>query len=105
MISDTVSSISAAELAKRTSIGRILDVRKEEEYDDVHLDHALNIPLASLEEQLGRVDDKDSFFIHCATGYRSMTAASLLKRNGISNFINISGGMESISKTSIKLNQ
>ena len=103
LISDTISSISAAELAKRTSISRILDVRKEEEYNDVHLDHALNIPLASLEEQLGRVDDKDSFFIHCATGYRSMTAASLLKRNGISNFINISGGMESISRTDIKL--
>ncbi|HIO67268.1 MAG TPA: MBL fold metallo-hydrolase [Flavobacteriales bacterium] len=105
LISDTISSISAAELAKRTSTGSILDVRKEEEYNDVHLDHALNIPLASLEEQLSRVDDKDSFFIHCATGYRSMTAASLLKRNGISNFINISGGMESISKTSMKLNQ
>ncbi|MBL4733772.1 MAG: MBL fold metallo-hydrolase [Flavobacteriales bacterium] len=103
--SDTINSISATELADCENNDVILDVRREEEYGEQHLENAYNIPLASLEGQLDKVDPGQPFYIHCQTGYRSMTASSLLKRNGISNFTNVMGGMDSIQKTSMKFQQ
>ncbi|MBL4753076.1 MAG: MBL fold metallo-hydrolase [Flavobacteriales bacterium] len=100
---DTITSISADQLAARDDIDSILDVREPEEYQDQCLVHAKNIPLPTLENALHLVDDKQLFYVHCQTGYRSMTASSILKRNGIRNFINIAGGMDGIQKTSLKL--
>jgi len=105
---DSISSISASTLAGLDEVELVLDVRREEEFENGHLNNAYNIPLANLEEKINSVDVDlpitiGTFYMHCETGYRSMTAASLLKRNGIGNFINITGGMESISKTSLNL--
>ena len=102
---DTITSISAGELAEREEVEQILDVREPEEFAHQHLINGYNIPLPSLESSLNLVDDTQLFYVHCQTGYRSMTASSILKRNGIRNFINISGGMNSIRKTSMKLRQ
>ena len=98
---DTINSITAEQLSEQKSNEPVLDVRRDEEFEAGHLDTAYNVPLATLESDLSRIDDNKLFYLHCKTGYRSITAASLLKRNGISNFINILGGMDSIEKTAL----
>ncbi|MCZ2458702.1 MAG: MBL fold metallo-hydrolase [Chitinophagales bacterium] len=77
----------------------ILDVRKPAEYADGHLKDAVNIPLDKLTDSgnLGDLEDHYNIYIHCAAGYRSVIAASLLKRRGIHNLRNVSGGWEKIS--------
>ncbi|MBN4072209.1 MBL fold metallo-hydrolase [Flavobacteriales bacterium AH-315-E23] len=100
---DNVKSVSANTFAESDDRNLILDVRREEEFGDGHLENAYNIPLAALNDQLNTIDPSRPFYMHCKTGYRSMIAASILKRNRISNFINIVGGIDSISKTGLTL--
>ncbi len=77
----------------------ILDVRKPAEYADGHLKDAVNIPLDELTDSgnLGDLEDHYNIYIHCAAGYRSVIASSLLKRQGIHNLRNVIGGWEKIS--------
>lgn len=76
----------------------VLDVRKELEYDNGHVKSALNIPLQSMTDiaQIVNFEDTDNIYIHCAGGYRSVIAASLLKKHGIHNLRNVLGGFDSI---------
>lgn len=80
----------------------IIDVRKISEFDSEHIENALNIPLNQLEYKLKEVP-KNKFLLHCAGGYRSMIAASILKRHDIFNFVDVIGGFNEIKKsTSVK---
>jgi glyoxylase-like metal-dependent hydrolase (beta-lactamase superfamily II)/rhodanese-related sulfurtransferase len=74
----------------------VLDVRKELEYDNGHIKTALNIPLQSMTDltNIAAFEDTDNIYIHCAGGYRSVIAASLLKKQGIHNIRNILGGFD-----------
>ena len=100
---DTVNRITAEEFEKQAVIGSsiIIDVRKESEYEAQHVSEAYSKPLAYIHDWISMIDVNNHFFLHCAGGYRSMIAASLLKSKGITNFSEIAGGFNAISKTQL----
>ena len=78
----------------------VLDVRKEVEFADGHVKGALNIPLGDMTDPatMADFDDNQNLYVHCAGGYRSVIAASLLKRQGIHNVRNVLGGWAKIKE-------
>ena len=99
---DTIHRISAQEFATKFSEdSKIIDVRKESEYDAEHVDDAYRRPLADINEWANTLNNDEHFFIHCAGGYRSMIAASILNSRGIRNFTEIDGGFNKIKETSV----
>lgn len=105
---DTISSISAYELAARISSNPsldVLDVRKAGEVESGMIEGAHHICLSKLQREMHTLDQSKHYFIHCAGGYRSMMAASILKRKGFSHITNIHGGMARIRETGIRLVQ
>jgi len=100
---DTIHRITADEFAQKVKIGEsnIIDVRKESEYCAEHVNEAFSKPLAYINDWINDIDPKKPFFIHCAGGYRSMIAASILQARGFRNFEEIQGGFNAISKTSV----
>jgi hydroxyacylglutathione hydrolase len=100
---DTINRISAAQFEQEVKIGesKIVDIRKEAEYSAEHVDEAYNKPLAAINDWIKDIDPKEHFYIHCAGGYRSMIAASILEARGFRNFTEIEGGFNAIAKTSI----
>lgn len=100
---DTVVSISANELAKVASTQevKILDVRKPSEYIAEHIIGANNYPVEYLSDYFGEMNPQETYYVHCAGGYRSMIASSILKTNGFKNIIDIAGGFKEIVKTDI----
>ena len=99
---DTIHRISAQEFATKFSEdSKIIDVRKESEYDAEHVDNAYRRPLADINDWANALNNDEHFFIHCAGGYRSMIAASILNSRGIRNFTEIEGGFNKIKETSV----
>ena len=100
----TITSISANafdEIYQADNMIDIIDVRKETEYKNRHIISAVFNPLSDLEnDQLNSTAEN---FVHCAGGYRSVIACSLLKREGIHNVTNIEGGFGAIKKTDLPL--
>jgi rhodanese-related sulfurtransferase len=78
----------------------IVDVRREAEFADGHLPEALNLPLSDMTDiaELAQFEDNQNLYVHCAGGYRSVIAASLLKRQGVHNLRNVSGGWNKIKE-------
>ncbi len=78
----------------------VVDVRKEAEYGNGHLQQAINIPLDEMMDpgSMVNLEDDQNIYVHCASGYRSVIASSLLKRQGIHNIRNIVGGWKSITE-------
>jgi len=72
----------------------IIDVRKSSEFDIAHVKGAINVPLDTLMDpaHVAMIDDSNNLYVHCAGGYRSVIAASILKRHGYHNLRNILGG-------------
>lgn len=83
----------------------ILDVRKKTEFEDGHVKGALNMPLDTLMDPLNvaMIDDEKNLYVHCAGGYRSVIAASLLKRHGFDNLRNVTGGYAKIKLQKIPI--
>ena len=81
----------------------ILDVRNHDEHQNESISGSLNIPLQSINRSIDQINFKSKFYIHCQGGYRSMIAASILKKNGIHSFSDVKGGYNSIKKASLKL--
>ena len=77
----------------------IIDVRKVSEYNAEHVNDAFNKPLDFIADWANTIEDGEHFFLHCAGGYRSMIAASILNSKGIRNFTEIEGGFNGIKKT------
>lgn len=97
---DEVKRISSEQFANEfNSDSKVIDVRKESEYEAEHVEDAYSKPLAYISEWAGNVDDTEHFFLHCAGGYRSMIAASILNSRGIRNFTEVDGGFNGIKKT------
>lgn len=98
---DTITSIAATELANRLDKGGItvIDVRKPGEFSAEHMEGVKNIPLDYLSEHMAEFPKKEPFYIHCAGGYRSMMAASILKARGFDNVIDVAGGFAAIKQT------
>jgi glyoxylase-like metal-dependent hydrolase (beta-lactamase superfamily II)/rhodanese-related sulfurtransferase len=100
---DTVHRISATEFEQEFNVenSSVIDVRKESEYAAQHIDNAYCKPLADINDWTKDIQPKEHFFLHCAGGYRSMIAASILQARGYRNFTEIEGGFNAIAKTSI----
>jgi glyoxylase-like metal-dependent hydrolase (beta-lactamase superfamily II)/rhodanese-related sulfurtransferase len=100
---DTVNRITAQEFANKVKIGEslILDVRKQSEYSAEHVEEAYSRPLAEINDWVKDIDPKQHFYMHCAGGYRSMIAASILQARGYRNFTEVEGGFAAISKTEV----
>ncbi|MBW8522263.1 MBL fold metallo-hydrolase [Chryseobacterium chendengshani] len=97
---DEVRRISPDEFAEKfNENSKIIDVRKPTEYFSEHIDNAYNKPLDEISDWVSTIDDSEHFFVHCAGGYRSMIAASVLNSHGIRNFTEIEGGFNGIKKT------
>jgi len=100
--SDTVNRISAEDFAaKFENNSKIIDVRKETEYEAEHIEEAFSRPLSEINEWLNSLDKDEHFFVHCAGGYRSMIAASILNSRGIRNFTEVRGGFNEIKNTDV----
>jgi len=102
---DIVESISANEFVKRYEAGEgpVFDVRKASEFLSEHLLDAENTPLDELNAHLAEFPSEGTFFIHCAGGYRSMIATSILKSRGIHNIVEVQGGFTAIKETNAKV--
>ncbi|MFZ9054540.1 MAG: MBL fold metallo-hydrolase [Flavobacteriales bacterium] len=100
---DTVHSVPASELAASYAdfSDRIFDVRKPGEYLSEHIENAHHTPLSSLNDHLAEFPQDGAFYVHCAGGYRSMIASSILKSRGIHNIIDVQGGWGAIKETSL----
>jgi hydroxyacylglutathione hydrolase len=100
---DTIRRITAEEFAKQVKIGesKVIDIRKESEYCAEHVEESYSKPLASINEWIKDINPKEPFFLHCAGGYRSMIAASILQARGFRNFTEIEGGFNAIAKTDL----
>ena len=103
---DTVHSISADEfktaLESKTN-SEVFDVRKPNEYSSEHVVNAKTTPLDFINNHLSEFPSNQSFYVHCAGGYRSMIAASILKSRGIHNLIDVQGGFKAIKETGVKV--
>ncbi len=100
---DLIINVEADELAMDLPFDDklvVLDVRRETEYGDGHVEGAVNIPLNDLVDpaSMADIEDDENVYVHCASGYRSVIASSLLKRQGIHNIRNLVGGWEKIKE-------
>ena len=104
---DTVTSITANVLKelKEGATAPVFDVRKEGEFLSEHVLDAKHTPLEYLNNHLAAFPDEEIFYVHCAGGYRSMIAASILKSRAIHNFINITGGFDAIKESEIEVSE
>jgi len=100
---DQVKRITADEFAAEFKAGEsmVIDVRKESEYEAEHVEDAYSKPLAYINDWTKDIDPNQHFFMHCAGGYRSMIAASILQARGYRNFTEVDGGFGAISKTAV----
>jgi len=97
---DEIKRISPTEFAEVfNENSKVIDVRKIGEYSAEHIDNAYSRPLDTISDWVSTIDDSEHFFLHCAGGYRSMIAASILNSHGIRNFTEIEGGFNGIKKT------
>ena len=96
---DEVRRISAEQFAAEYSENqKVIDVRKETEYEAEHIDEAYSKPLAYINDWVNSIDNSEHFHLHCAGGYRSMIAASILQSRGYRNFTEVDGGFNAIKK-------
>jgi len=100
---DSVNRISAEQFATeaKPGVNKIIDVRKETEYAAEHVEEAYSKPLAYINEWVKDVNPQEHFYLHCAGGYRSMVAASILQARGYRNFTEVEGGFNAIAQTNV----
>jgi len=97
---DRVENIDADELAdiSHTNEVNILDVRKKSEYDSEHVLGALNMPLDYVNENMHLLNKHATYYVHCASGYRSVIFISILQSRGYNNLVNIKGGIKAMKE-------
>jgi glyoxylase-like metal-dependent hydrolase (beta-lactamase superfamily II)/rhodanese-related sulfurtransferase len=100
---ETVAEVSAEELAARFDGENlaVLDVRRSSEYSAEHLIGAQNFPLDFINRNMSEVQPENTYYLHCAGGYRSMIAASILKARGFDQIINVQGGYKALVETAL----
>lgn len=98
---NSITSISAEEAAKVQDSINIVDVRKQGEYDAEHLSKAIHYPLDFMNDSLNKLDKNLEYHLHCAGGYRSVIAISLLMRNGYTRLVDLAGGFGALKNTNI----
>ena len=100
---DSLTSITAEQFAKEVDEThyKVFDVRKPSEFEAEHLEIANSVPLDFINEHLAEFPKDENFYLHCAGGYRSVIAASILKSRGYHNIIDIAGGFGAIRHTGL----
>ncbi|MGX1927795.1 MBL fold metallo-hydrolase [Flagellimonas sp. 2504JD4-2] len=99
---DVVESVGADVLKQKLKDKvPVFDVRKEAEYGAEHIADATLTPLDFLNDHLSEFPEDETFYVHCAGGYRSMIAASILKSRGIHNLVDVAGGFKAIKEVGI----
>jgi len=102
---DSISSITAEEMRSKLEKEPVpvMDVRRESEYKSEHVKDAGNYPLDFINDHLAEFPKDQTFMVHCAGGYRSVIAASILKSRGIHNLVDIAGGFKAIKEAGIEV--
>ena len=100
---DTVNRITASQFSSEVNLKSdvVLDIRRESEYRAEHVDEAYNKPLDQINNWFAELNNEKPFYMHCAGGYRSMIAASILKSRGVHNFKEIEGGFKAIAEAGV----
>ena len=100
---DHVESIPAEEFAQRAKQQdlNVLDVRRDGEFKSMHLEDAQHFALDHINEQMDAIQKDKTYYVHCAGGYRSVIAASILKARGFHNLVDIKGGFGAIKETDL----
>ena len=105
---DKIGSISAAKFATMLAEGSMekpTDVRKESEYLSEHVKGVENFPLDDINANFAQIDVNKAYFVHCASGYRSLIAASIFKANGVENITDVRGGFKDLKETNAPLTE
>jgi len=103
---DKIGSISATQFANRLKDGTMevaLDVRKESEYLSEHVVGVENFPLDYIHSNFAEIKPDKEYVLHCASGYRSLIAASIFMANGVKKVTDVRGGFKDIKDTGVKL--
>ena len=96
---ETITAEKYAEQFRSEAIAKTLDVRKPTEYLAQHLSNSINFPLDFINQNMHKLHRGDSFYVHCASGYRSVIAASILKARGFHQLVDVTGGWKSLQET------
>ncbi|MDC1392925.1 MBL fold metallo-hydrolase [Flavobacteriaceae bacterium] len=104
---DTIDGIKVTDLKalKEQKVLNIFDVRKPGEYASEHLDEAHSTPLSFINDYMDKFPENEPFYLHCAGGYRSVIAASILKSRGIHNLIDVKRGFAAIKNEGMKISE
>ncbi len=101
---DKIGSISATEFEKKFNNNEVevaLDVRKESEYLSEHIKGIENFPLDFIKQNFAEINPNKEYYLHCASGYRSLIAASIFKANGVEKVTDIRGGFKDLKETDL----
>lgn len=99
---DTLRSVSANDLEVAiNNNSKVFDARKPGEYENEHIIDVPNTPLDFLNDHIQEFPKEENFYIHCAGGYRSVIASSILKARGYHNVIDVAGGYKAIKETNV----
>ena len=99
---DSVRSIPATEFKEEAGNSPVFDVRKPGEWQAEHVKDAKHTSLSEINEHLAEYPENETFYVHCAGGYRSMIAASILKSRGIHNLVDVQGGFKAIKEAGVE---
>ena len=99
---DALSQVTAEEL-KGIEGATVVDVRKSGEYLSEHLIDAIHVELDYINDQMASVPQEGTFYVHCAGGYRSVFASSILKARGYHNMVDVAGGFKAIKEAGLKV--
>lgn len=102
---DTITSLPAEQLKEAINEKKapVFDVRKVGEYQSEHIVEAHHTPLSLLNDHLAEFPKEAPFYVHCAGGYRSVIAASILKSRGFHNLVDVAGGYAALKKAGVEV--
>lgn len=100
---DSITSVSPDEFANHYKDAIVIDARRSGEFTAERVENAVNIPLDYINDYLAEIPKEETFYVHCAGGYRSVIWASIMKARGYHNMINVEKGMSGIRETSVPL--
>ncbi|NER17878.1 MBL fold metallo-hydrolase [Spongiivirga citrea] len=102
---ETLKSIKAEEFSKdfKNKEINVLDVRKDGEFNAAHIENVQHFALDFINEHMSEVDRDKEYYVHCAGGYRSVIAASILKARGFNKLIDVAGGFGAIKQTDLPI--
>ncbi|MBI1227431.1 MAG: MBL fold metallo-hydrolase [Bacteroidetes bacterium] len=100
---DSIDEMGPAAFANwfNKDVCKLLDVRKTSEFNAEHIEGAINFPLDFINRNMAQLNREQKYYLHCAGGYRSVIAASILKSRGFDKLVNIPGGFKLLKETDL----